>query len=673
MDLSVSIVNWNTRDLLKNCLASLFAQTQGLDYDVWVVDNGSADGSPQMVEKCFPQVRLIKNPDNRGFTKTNNEVMRRSQSQYVLLLNSDTRIVGNALKELTDFMNAHPEAGAAGCRLLNEDESLQHSCGRFPTLASVFFGGIICNRVFKRLFSQRTFFAEYGLSEEDHRTVQDVDFVKGCCLILRRCVLEETGLLDENLFMYFEEIDLCYRIKQRGYKVLYTPRPQVVHLGGKSSLCLDKTARQQWRSLKYFFRKHHGTVDSVLLVGVMVLGALVRLLVYPVLYALRKQRPAAQAAIAWNLSTLKQISLELMNNESARPAKGMMCRPWGPLRLFLKRAANYLVVQLQYRSASPRLRGHPYVLVIDTINICNLRCPLCPTGLDMPGRKKGRMEWDLFRKIIDDLGEYALTVVLHNWGEPLLNKDIFRMISYVRQRRIKTIVSSNLNILNEEGAAALVASGLDELIVSLDGVTAETYGQYRIGGSHPQVVQNIEMLVRIRAAQGSRRPRIIWQYLVFKHNVHEVPEIRGMARRLGVDDVRIVSAQLGGPGQTPYLGDRSTAEAASKWLVQDKRYVGQFDYFSDPRFLSKKRCGYLWKTLSVNWDGTVSPCCCVYDPSTDFGNLKNMDFGQIWNNDLYLSSRKLFSRNRRLFSGPRTICAACRVFRKPEPTSEGPA
>jgi radical SAM protein with 4Fe4S-binding SPASM domain len=275
------------------------------------------------------------------------------------------------------------------------------------------------------------------------------------------------------------------------------------------------------------------------------------------------------------------------------------------------------------------------------------------------------MELSLFRKIIDDLGGYAFTLVLHNWGEPLLNKDIYSMIQYVKQKHIKVILSSNLNILRDKDAEALVNSGLDELIVSLDGVTPESYEKYRKGGNYRKVIKNIEMLVRKKEEMKSNKPKIIWQFLVFKHNVHEVPKVKMMGKQLKVDDVVIVSAQLGGPGQTPYLGDRNAAESASKWLVPDKRFKGEFDYFSNPDYLSRKKCYFLWKTVTINWDGSVSPCCCVYEPSTDFGNVKEERIDQIWNNDLYMRSRVLFSKNNKRIPRGHTICAACKVFKKP--------
>jgi radical SAM protein with 4Fe4S-binding SPASM domain len=283
----------------------------------------------------------------------------------------------------------------------------------------------------------------------------------------------------------------------------------------------------------------------------------------------------------------------------------------------------------------------------------------------MPGRHKGKMDIGLFEKIVDELGNYAFTMVLHNWGEPLLNENISSMIDIAKQKRIKTILSSNLNFLEEEYAEALIQSGLDQLIISLDGTTAETYGKYRKGGNFHQVMKNIELLVKKKEDMKSPKPRLTWQFLVFKHNVHEIEQVKKIAGRLKVDDVDICRAQLGGPKQTPYIGDKSTAKLAHEWLLPDRSVKGEFDYFSNPDYLNKKKCYFLWKTITINHDGSVSPCCCVYDPSTDFGDIKKNEFPMIWNNDVYKSARGLFSKSKKNNSKIYTVCHTCKIFRKP--------
>ncbi len=314
VDLSIAIVNWNTKELLKACLESVFKQTRGLDYEVWVVDNGSSDGSAEMIKKEFPHVRLIENMTNLGFTKANNQILRQSSGECVLLLNSDTQIIGNAIKELFDFMEAHPEAGAGGCQLLNRDGSLQSSCGRFPKLMSVFFGGEIVNGLFKKVFRNRTFFAEYGLNEEDHHYFQEVDFVKGCCIILRKSAVEKAGLFDENLFMYFEEMDLCYRIKQKGYKVLYSPQPKVLHIGGQSSRLFSETVFRNLNSQEYLFRKHYGNAHAFVLKWVVAAGSLIRLPTYFLIFTLatNEKRILIRPKLIWNFYALKWFARVLI-------------------------------------------------------------------------------------------------------------------------------------------------------------------------------------------------------------------------------------------------------------------------------------------------------------------------------------------------------------------------
>lgn len=307
MDLVVGIVNWNTKSLLADCLESVFRQTHGIQFQVCVVDNGSADGSAAMVQERFPRVSLVRNERNLGFAQANNQILGCLKARYALLLNSDTRVVGNALKEMVDFMDAHPEAGAAGCQVLNEDGTLQKSCGRFPRLASIFLGGERCNQLFRSLFGARHFFAEYGLSTEDHHQIQHVDFVKGCSIILRKATLEKVGLLDPDIFMYFEEMDLCYRIKRNGDEVLYTPTAKIVHLGGGSCDCVATTVFRNLDGQEFFFRKHYGSTQAVLLRWTVAVGALLRLPLFLLgfLISTRPNRVAYRYKVFWNLYSLR--------------------------------------------------------------------------------------------------------------------------------------------------------------------------------------------------------------------------------------------------------------------------------------------------------------------------------------------------------------------------------
>jgi len=318
---------------------------------------------------------------------------------------------------------------------------------------------------------------------------------------------------------------------------------------------------------------------------------------------------------------------------------------------------------MEFRAGRTRLLGRPYHLFVDPINICNLHCPLCPTGAGLQGRKKGKMPPALFDTVLRELGTFARQMLLYNWGEPLLHEHIHDYVRAAGERRIETWLSTNLSVnLPEEAAAEMVASGLARLILSLDGTTQESYRTYRVGGDFHRVVSNAKLLHRTKQRMNSPLPRVTLQFLVFRHNVQEVPRVKALASEIGADEVSILGGYLGGKEQTPFTGSANTASLRDTWLVNDPAWKGEFDYFRPDGYLSPHPCYFLWKTATVNWDGSVSPCCCVYDESTDFGNLLEQPFGAIWNSARYRSARARFARGRHA-GGPQNICHACRVFR----------
>ncbi len=270
LDLSVIIVNWNTRDLLDQCLRSIYSTSQDLVFETLVVDNGSADDSLAMVRQHFPQVRLVENQANVGFARANNQGIRLSQGRYVLLLNSDTIVLPHALKEMVRFGDTRPDAGIVGCKLLNGDGSLQESWASFPTFWSEVLG---------RNFRARRLVGKMLLTYE-------VDWVGGACLLARRAAIDEVGLLDESYFMYSEETDWCFRMTQQGWKVYYLPDVEVVHLGGGSASRANVIQLVRlYESKIRFFRKHYGARQAGLLryglVAVNALGLARRALAWP--------------------------------------------------------------------------------------------------------------------------------------------------------------------------------------------------------------------------------------------------------------------------------------------------------------------------------------------------------------------------------------------------------
>ena len=275
-DISIIIVNWNVKDYLKRCLASIFKHTKDLAFELCVVDNASTDGSQDMVKNDFPQVRLIENRKNLGFAASNNMALKECVAKYVLLLNPDTELVDNSLKAMVEYMNAHTEAGCIGCKLFFEDGSLQHSCRTFPSI----FTDLMDNLFLDWIFPRSTFFNRYRMGYWSHDYVREVDVPAGACLMVRYDIIRSIGFFDARFFLYYDEIDLCYRIKKGGWKIFFVPYMNIVHHSNQSSkqIPLD-IVRWKNRSKLLFFEKHYGKWSIALLVlSLAMRGFIVRIL-----------------------------------------------------------------------------------------------------------------------------------------------------------------------------------------------------------------------------------------------------------------------------------------------------------------------------------------------------------------------------------------------------------
>jgi GT2 family glycosyltransferase len=285
MLLTIVIVNWNTREDLRRCLDTLPRGAQTTPLEVFVVDNGSSDGSPAMILDQYPHVTLIGNPDNVGFAHANNQALRVCQGDYALLLNSDTLVHPGALDALVAGMEAHPQAGIGGAKLLNPDGSIQYSCRRFPTFAT----GLFRNSALGRFFPQNVQVRDYLMTDFDHASIIEVDWVSGAALCIRRQVLEEVGLLDEQFFMYCEDVDWCYRAHLADWQVLYFPDAVITHVIGRSSdQAVERMVRAHHHSMGLYFRKHYAPAMSPVIRWLPPLGIWLRMQM--VLMEKRRQR-----------------------------------------------------------------------------------------------------------------------------------------------------------------------------------------------------------------------------------------------------------------------------------------------------------------------------------------------------------------------------------------------
>jgi MoaA/NifB/PqqE/SkfB family radical SAM enzyme len=313
-----------------------------------------------------------------------------------------------------------------------------------------------------------------------------------------------------------------------------------------------------------------------------------------------------------------------------------------------RKLINLLLVKAQKWLRRDHVVGMPYRYNIDPLNVCNLRCPLCPTGLGTLQRDRGKMAFEDYTKIIDQISPYAYFLDLYNWGEPFLHPHIFDMIRYASERNIFVRLSSNMNRFDAPMAAETVASGLDAVIVSVDGATQATYEKYRKRGQLSKVVRNVELLVEAKRKAKSPLPYIIMRMLVNRYNEHEIAETRQMATDLGADIFTI---------GTLFVDTRDRAQA-EEWLPLNSElsYYGE----ATDKLENVWHCSELWEAMTINWDGGLSPCCWIQDAENDFDNATSRSLEEIWNGPALVSSRRVFAFGGAKPGPQKTICSVCK-------------
>ena len=253
VDVSIIIVAWNVRQLVYDCLKSVYEQTKDIDFEVIYVDNASEDGSIEMVKEHFPAVRIIENDENMGFIKANNQGIEIATGRYVLLLNSDTLVLDNAIAKTVKFADTTPQAAVVGCKVLNPDRTLQRACFMYPSVLNLFLAATYLYKIFPK----SKLFGRERMTWWDFDQTREVETICGCFSLVRKEAIEQVGLMDERYFVYGDDPDWCYRFKKNGWRVMFTPDAQIIHYGGQTTSHMARAFRLQLEGSRLIFIKLH--------------------------------------------------------------------------------------------------------------------------------------------------------------------------------------------------------------------------------------------------------------------------------------------------------------------------------------------------------------------------------------------------------------------------------
>ena len=315
-------------------------------------------------------------------------------------------------------------------------------------------------------------------------------------------------------------------------------------------------------------------------------------------------------------------------------------RIWNASKVFLS-------FQISQFTGRPIQWGYPVSISFEPTTSCNLRCPECPSGLRAFSRDTGMLQKDFFRETIDDIHRHVMYLIFYFQGEPYLNPDFLDMVKCASSKRIYTATSTNAHYLTDEVAKRTVESGLDRLIISIDGATQDVYRQYRVGGNLDKVIAGAKNIIKWKKELKSKTPYVFFQFLVVKHNEHQIEDIKKLAKEIGVDDVRFKTAQVYDYETDP----NQLIPTIDKYSRYKKTKDGKYA----PKNKLANQCWKLWHANVITWDGLVVPCCFDKDAMHRLGNLKNESFKKIWTNDNYRQFRAELMKSRKNID----ICSNC--------------
>jgi radical SAM protein with 4Fe4S-binding SPASM domain len=314
-------------------------------------------------------------------------------------------------------------------------------------------------------------------------------------------------------------------------------------------------------------------------------------------------------------------------------------RVWNAYKIY----ASYFLTKWTNR---PIQWGMPFTISLEPTTACNLRCPECPSGLRAFTRPVGNLKEDFFRETIDELYRDLLYLIFYFQGEPYINPKFLDMVKYANQKGIYTMTSTNGHFLNDANAKKTIESGLDRLIISVDGTTQDTYESYRKEGNLDAVLKGAANVVKWKREMKSKTPHIIFQFLVVKPNEHQIPEIYRLAKEIGIDEVKLKTAQV-----YDYENGNDLIPTIDKYARYRQNDSGKWEF----KNALANHCWKLWHSCVITWDGLVVPCCFDKDADHRLGDLKKTTFKEVWHNGAYSQFRKSLLKGRDQID----ICTNC--------------
>ncbi len=341
-----------------------------------------------------------------------------------------------------------------------------------------------------------------------------------------------------------------------------------------------------------------------------------------------------------NISNFTPMPKFNTNDSLNLASKLTLARIWNGIKVF----SSFYVSRM---TGKPVQWGLPISISFEPTTSCNLRCPECPSGLRSFSRPTGMLQKNFFKETLDDIHQQLVYLIFYFQGEPYLNPDFLEMVNYASSKKIYTATSTNGHYLTDENARKTVESGLDRLIISIDGTTQDIYKKYRVGGNIDKVIEGARNIVKWKQTLNSKTPFVFFQFLVVKHNEHQIEEIKQLAKEVGVDEVRFKTAQIYDYENDP----NQLIPTIEKYSRYKKNKTGTFT----PKNKLANQCWKLWHSNVITWDGMVVPCCFDKDASHPLGNLSNQSFKKIWQNKQYKQFRSSIMKSRKNID----ICANC--------------